>query len=206
MIVPADPDGIRRAAEQVRNGGVIAYPTETVYGLGADPFRIDALKRIFAIKGRNTQKALIVLIPGIENLHTLTTQTSPNARRLMAAFWPGPLTLIFKAHPNLPSELLGGRSTIALRHSNAPITQDLLSQLKGPITSTSANRSGNPPAESALMAAEELGPNLDLILDGGRAADKKPSTVVDVSGNDISILREGTITAELVWKIVDKDL
>ncbi|MCZ6636118.1 MAG: Sua5/YciO/YrdC/YwlC family protein, partial [bacterium] len=111
-----------------------------------------------------------------------------------------------KAHPNLPSELLGGRSTIALRHSNAPITQDLLSQLKSPITSTSANRSGNPPAESAFMAAKELGPNLDLILDGGRAADKKPSTVVDVSGNDISILREGTIRAELVWKIVDKDL
>ncbi len=194
MIIPPTPQNIRRAAERIKNGGLIAYPTETVYGLGADPYRTEAMQKIFTAKGREETKGIILLIRGADDLATLVRAVSPTAQTLIRAFWPGPLTLVFKARPDLPPALLGGRDTIALRHSSSPIAAQLLTALGGPLTSTSANRSGTPPARSADDAQNALGDHLDLILDGGPSASETPSTLVDVSADRALLLREGAVS------------
>ena len=194
MIIPPTPQNIQRAAERIKNGGVIAYPTETVYGLGADPYRTEAVQKIFIAKGREETKGIILLIRGATDLATLVRAISPTAQTLIRTFWPGPLTLVFKARPDLPPALLGGRDTIALRHSSSPIAAQLLTALGGPLTSTSANRSGTPPARSAYDAQNALGDHLDLILDGGPAASETPSTLVDVSADRALLLREGAVS------------
>jgi L-threonylcarbamoyladenylate synthase len=196
MILASTAHTILQASECIKQGGLIAYPTETVYGLGVDPFNRQALSRLFTAKGRDAEKALIVLIRGPQDLPALTTEIPAIAQSLIDTFWPGPLTLIFKAHPKLPKELLGGRDTIALRHSSATIAQSLVETLQGPLTSTSANRSGAPPAQSAIEADAQLGNHLDIILDGGPSPQSQPSTVLDISTNTPQILREGIITSD----------
>lgn len=194
MIIPSTPQNIQRAAERIKNGGLIAYPTETVYGLGADPYRGEAIQKIFVAKGREETKGIILLIRGATDLATLVRAVSPTAQTLIRAFWPGPLTLVFEARPELPPALLGGRGTIALRHSSSPIAAQLLTALGGPLTSTSANRSGTPPARSAYDVQNALGDHLDLILDGGPSANATSSTLVDVSADRAVLLREGAVS------------
>jgi len=195
-ITAADEAGIARAAERVCAGGVIVYPTETVYGIGADPFSPQALDRVFAIKGRDRAKAILILIRGAKDLASVVRDIPPAAGNLMQAFWPGPLTLVFRARPELPAALLGGGNTVAVRVSPSPIVCALLSRIGGPITSTSANPAAAPPARSAAEAAVSLGSLVDLILDGGPAQDGRPSTVVDVSAGKIEILRPGRISPQ----------
>lgn len=192
-ILTTDDPGIVRTADRIRSGGVVAYPTETVYGLGADPFDPVAFERIFSLKGREAEKGLILLIRGRRDLDTLVADVPQEAEVLMDAFWPGPLTLVFHASPSLPDHLLGFTSTIALRVSDAPIASALLRLVGGPITSTSANLSGQPPARSAGEALDALGGDVDLILDGGTAPDSRPSTLVDVSVPHPRILRPGRV-------------
>ena len=187
---------ITQAVQCIKEGGLIAYPTETVYGLGVDPLNQQALQNLFAAKGRDAEKAIIVLIRGKEDLASLTTEIPAIANILINTFWPGPLTLIFKANPKLPQELLGGRDTIALRHSSAPIAQSLVETLEGPLTSTSANISGHPPAQSAQEVENQLGQKLDLILDGGPSPQVQPSTVLNLTTPKPTILREGVITQQ----------
>lgn len=196
MIHAPTSDHMLKAVQCIKQGGLIAYPTETVYGLGVDPYNQQALLRLFAAKGRDAQKALIVLIRGQADLPMLTTEIPAIANELINAFWPGPLTLIFKANPDLPPELLGGRDTIALRHSSAPIAQTLVETLDGPLTSTSANISGHPPALSAQDAHTQLGKHLDLILDGGTSAQATPSTVLNLTTETPTILRDGVISQQ----------
>jgi L-threonylcarbamoyladenylate synthase len=202
MILASTPQHIMQAAECIKQGGLIAYPTETVYGLGVDPFNGQALLRLFEAKGRAAEKALIVLIRGPQDLPVLTSEIPPIAQSLIDTFWPGPLTLIFKAHHKLPKELLGGRDTIALRHSSAAIAQSLVETLNGPLTSTSANKSGSPPAQSATEVETQLGNQLDIILDGGPSPQSQPSTVLDISTSLPKILREGVITAEALHSYI----
>jgi L-threonylcarbamoyladenylate synthase len=196
MILTPTSDNILQAAKCIKQGGLIAYPTETVYGLGVDPFNQQALLRLFATKGRTAEKAIIVLIRGTIDLPTLTSDLPAIAESLINAFWPGPLTLIFKASAQLPKELLGGRDTLALRHSNAPIAQSLVDALGGPLTSTSANISGQPPAQSAQEVQNQLESHLDLIINGGPSPQSQPSTLLDISTNKPIILREGVITQQ----------
>ena len=192
---PASPDhdALRIAAEVIRRGGVIAYPTETVYGLGADSLNASAVRSIFDLKGRDAAKALILLIRGDQDLPIVASEVSETARRLMAAFWPGPLTLVLKASPRLPKALLGGGDTVAVRVSSHPIARALADLVAGPITSTSANRSDLSPARSASGVVAAFGDEIDLIVDGGPSGDDRPSTVVDVSGDLPKIVREGKI-------------
>lgn len=182
-----------QTADCIRSGGVVVYPTETVYGIGADPSNPSAFERIFSLKGRETEKGLILLIRGGQDLDALVANVPRAAEVLMDVFWPGPLTLVFPASPDLPDHLLGSTSTIALRMSNAHVAGSLLQLAGGPVTSTSANLSGRPPARSAQDAADVLGDRVDLILDGGTAPDSRPSTLVDVSGPNPRILRPGRI-------------
>ena len=202
-IQPATSIHLSRAADIIRGGGVIVYPTETVYGLGANPFDPNALNRIFCIKQRDLGKAVILLIRGEDDLDRLAAEVPPTAHYLMEAFWPGPLTLVFKADPDLPQGLLGTSSTIALRTSDAPIAQDLLARVGGPVTSTSANLSGHPPARSAIEAASQLGDRVDLILDGGTLPDARPSTIVNVASEKASIIRVGRISKEAIHRVMN---
>ncbi|MBT4140638.1 MAG: threonylcarbamoyl-AMP synthase [Candidatus Latescibacteria bacterium] len=204
MILDPTPGHIKQAVDCIKKGGLIAYPTETVYGLGVDPFNAQALARIFATKGRSAQKALIVLLRHKSDLSTLTSEIPPIAEKVMNTFWPGPLTLIFKANPKLPQELLGGRDTIALRHSSASIAQSLVETLGGPLTSTSANVSEQPPAQSAQEVHMQLGSHLDLIIDGGPSPQSQPSTILDISKDTPIILRTGMITKEELTPFVHK--
>ena len=163
---------------------------------GADPYNAEAIQKIFTAKGRAEDKGIILLIRGVDDLSRLVRAVSPTAQMLIEAFWPGPLTLVFRANPDLSPALLGGRDTIALRHSSSPIATQLLTVLGGPLTSTSANRSAEPPARSASEVQNALGEHLDLILDGGPSDSTIPSTLVDVSTDRTMLLREGAVSAQ----------
>ena len=196
MIALPTPQNINQAANIIKNGGLIAYPTETVYGLGADPHNAEAIQKIFTAKGRAEDKGIILLIRGVDDLSTLVHTVSPTAQILIEVFWPGPLTLVFRANRDLSPALRGGRDTIALRHSSSSVASRLLFALGGPLTSTSANRSTEPPARSACEVENALGDHLDLILDGGPSDTTLPSTLVDVSSDRVILLREGAIPAQ----------
>lgn len=202
-ILTADEPGIIQTADRIRTGGVVVYPTETVYGLGADPYDRTAFERIFDLKGREAEKGLILLVMDRKDLDALVAYVPRAAEVLIDAFWPGPLTLVFPASPDLPKHLLGSKSTLALRMSDAPLAGALLHHAGGPITSTSANRSGQPPVRSALEAADVLGCDVDLILDGGPSGDPRPSTLVDVSRGNPEILRPGRIPETEMRRVLE---
>ena len=184
---------IRRACEVLRGGGVIVYPTETVYGLGADALHVRGIGRVYAIKGRDVGKPLGLVVSDEKMLREVVTEIPEVARALMRRFWPGPLTLVFGASDEVPREVLGGGETVAVRISSSPVVRELLDLYGRPLTATSANRSGVRPARSAQEAMEQVGAEVDLILDGGPSEDEVPSTVVDVSEGEMRVLRVGKI-------------
>ncbi len=200
---PRDPDKelLERAAHTVRSGGVIAYPTETVYGLGADPFNIPAIERIFGIKGRSPEKAISILIPHRDMLPNLCEEIPADIEKLIAKFWPGPLTVVFRAQNSLPKELLAGGDSVAVRLSSNPLVEALMKRLQSPITSTSANISGHPASRSALHVAVQFEDKIDLIIDGGISPSSKPSTVIAFLEGKVRILREGAITADEIKSV-----
>ena len=199
-----DPDHLRTASEVIRRGGIIAYPTETVYGLGVDPFNPDALKKVFDLKGRTAEKSLILLVRGEADLSLLTDEVPEKARKLMSAFWPGPLTLVLEASENIPSPLLGAGNTIAVRVSSHPVAKILTDLVAGPITSTSANRSGQPSAKSAEEASAIFENRLDLIVDSGPSTGDIPSTVLDLSITPPALIRAGKIGLAELESIVGR--
>jgi L-threonylcarbamoyladenylate synthase len=193
-----DQDIINHAASIIREGGLVAFPTETVYGLGADSANRAALRRLFKAKGRPESKPVLALIAEVSWLDDLTGPVSENVRVLMEAFWPGPLTLTFPAASHIAPELLGGGTTLGVRYPGAFIAQTLTRTVGRPITAPSANRSGHPSPLSALDVARDMDDRIDLILDGGEASDASPSTLVDVSGPVPQLIRAGRIPFENV--------
>lgn len=195
-INPKQPEDelIGRAVRVLRKGGVIGYPTETVYGIGSNIFSEAAIDRIYNLKNRDRSKALIVIAADIIQIGDLVEDIPEAAERLMENFWPGPLTLVFRA----ASELLGSpfhrSSTIAIRIPDCPICLALLKSSGFPIISTSANRSNEPPAVTAEQVNEIFGDQLDLIIDGSETLSTTPSTVVDVTRLPVRVLREGAIS------------
>ena len=192
------PDSSGKAIETVRSvldsGGVIAFPTDTFYGLGADPFNPNALTKIFRIKQRPSDKPLLVLIHSLDQLKNLTHGVTDNARKLMEHFWPGPLTLIFKAATELPDALTAGTGTIGIRLPAYPFTRKLLEALGQPLTAPSANISGTGELQTAPLVENSLGEEVDLIVDGGAAPGGKVSTVLDTTTNPPTLLREGALS------------
>jgi L-threonylcarbamoyladenylate synthase len=198
ILFKADRAGIRGVAEVILRGGVAAFPTETFYGLGADARNEEALGKIFQIKGREDNKPLLVLIADREWLPGLAGRIPPVAGRLMERFWPGPLTLVFEARPGLSALLTAGTGTVGVRLSPHPVAQGLVAAVGRPVTATSANLSGQPSASVASEVSRALGDRVDAILDGGPTAGGLGSTVVDVSGPSLKILRQGALSrAEL---------
>ena len=177
----------------LNSGGVIAFPTDTFYGLGADPFNLNALSKVFRIKQRPLNKPLLVLIHSLDQLADLTQEVTDNARKLMERFWPGPLTLIFKAAPGLPDALTAGTGTIGIRLPGHPFTRRFLETLGRPLTAPSANLSNAEEPKTAQQVASTLEDKLDLIVDGGSTPGGKSSTVLDTTTNPATLIREGAL-------------
>lgn len=195
-VLRADWVGIREAVDAIRNGYIVAYPTETFYGLGADPFNERAIERLFELKGRSEDKPIPLLIPYVEMLKVVAKEVPPMGERLVKAFWPGPLTLVFKTYPSLPDALTGGTGKIGVRVSSNPIAQRLVEYLNAPLTTTSANPSGKKGPITPDEVKAYFGDKVAIILDGGKLSGKKGSTVVDVTGVDIEVIRKGEIAVE----------
>ncbi|HEX9284718.1 MAG TPA: L-threonylcarbamoyladenylate synthase [Nitrospirales bacterium] len=192
------------AVQVVREGGVIAFPTETFYGLGTCPFNAQAVQRIFDLKGRALQAApILVLIRSRTDLEALTSEIAQTAERLMETYWPGPLTLVFRASDSVPSVLTAGTGTIGIRLSAHADVQRLLAAVGGPLTGTSANRSGHPPATTAEEVDRVVGTDVDLILNGGETPGGLPSTVVDTTMAPPRLVREGRIPKAALLSILD---
>ena len=185
---------IDKGIEILRQGGVIAFPTDTVYGLGSDAFNPAAVERIYEIKGRPRNSQFPLLIADVETLATLARPIPGPAWFLARRFWPGGLTLVLHKADSLPAHLAPG-PTIAIRIPNHRVCLALIEHLKGPIIGTSANASGQPPAVTADEVRRQLGGRLDLIVDGGRCPGGTESTIVDVSGEPPVMLRQGIVPA-----------
>ncbi|MCP9439566.1 MAG: L-threonylcarbamoyladenylate synthase [Nitrospira sp.] len=186
----------RTVAETIEQGGVVGFPTETYYGLGVNPFNSTAVGRLAQIKGRPDHKPILVLIGTMDHLSLLTESVPPTAALLMDVFWPGPLTILFPAKPSLPSALTAGTGMVGVRLTSCSPLQNILKYV-GPLTGTSANRSGDLPATTAAEVVKTLGSEIDLVIDGGTTPGGAPSTVVDVR-ETIQIIREGAVTRAML--------
>lgn len=185
-----------RMARLVQAGRVLAIPTETYYGLGANPFDGAAVARLLSIKGRPDGKPILILIGDRAQLQDLVTEVSPAAQVLMEAFWPGPLTLVFSASASLPQSVTAGTGTVGVRHTSHAALAELLRHT-GPLTGTSANRSGEPPVQTAAEVERTLGAMLDVIVDGGPTQGGLPSTVLSVC-DGVRMIREGPIDRAMI--------
>lgn len=195
---------LREAAGIVHGGGVIAFPTETFYGLGACPFDARAVQRIFDLKGRSFRSApILVLIRSRADLVALVSEITPAAERLMEACWPGPLTLVFHAAEAVPSVLTAGTGTIGVRLPAHSDVQRLLEAVGGPLTGTSANHSGLPPATTAEDVDRAFGDGVDAILNGGPTPGGLPSTVVDTTVDPPRLLREGRVPTASLRSVIN---
>lgn len=197
-VVRVDPENpaeavLLEAAEAVLRGGVIAFPTDTLYGLGCSLFDVSAVEMVARLKRRDLSLAVISLIPDPRQVHGLAIEVSDAAERMMARFWPGPLSLIFQAAPIVPPRVRGAGGTVALRCPKDTLCERLLDRIGGPVVSSSANLSGQRPAETADEVVRIFGNQLDLVIDGGPRHGGLPSTLVDVSGPRPRLLRRGAI-------------
>jgi L-threonylcarbamoyladenylate synthase len=182
-----------RTAELLLRGGVIGYPTETVYGLGCDALNAEAANRIGTLKGREKNRPFLVLVSGPDAVRPLVREIPGYAQDLMNRFWPGPLTLVFSAAGDVPESLTRGTGKVGIRVSPDSFCRDLMIRFPHPLVSTSANPSRMPPAQSARQVWHYFGRRLDLIVDGGERGAGIPSTVLDVSGPSSVLIREGAI-------------
>ena len=198
QILKANRRSIEKAAQWILQGKVIAYPTETFYGLGADALDVEALQKIFKVKERERDKPLLLLVSDRTWLPGLVKNIPRRAGPLMERFWPGPLTLVFEASPHLPPLLTANTGKIGLRISSHPVARALVRIVGRAITATSANVSGQPGASEAGEVLRSLGKRVGVILDGGKTPGGLGSTVVDVSGVSPRIIRQGALArAEL---------
>ena len=195
---------MEQAVLLLNRGGLVAYPTESWYGLAVDPFNPEALDRLFAVKQRDKSKPVPTIISSRDQLALLVQEVPPSCRVLMERFWPGPLTLVFPARSHVPSRLTAGTGTVAVRCSSHPLAAGLAEAFAGPITATSANISGRPPQDSARGVADCLGAEVDMILDGGRTAGVCASTVVSCLGGTLSCVRRGQIAFADVKKAIEE--
>ncbi|MBF0161536.1 MAG: threonylcarbamoyl-AMP synthase [Magnetococcales bacterium] len=195
-------DLLRCACRALAEGQIIAHPTETVFGFAVDPFNPEAVTRLLRLKGRASERGLILLIPDRSWLERLILPPPPLASCLMERFWPGPLTLLLPARPDLPPTVTGGSGFVALRHSSSPLVADLLAIWQRPLVSTSANRSGQPTACSAAIVRQQWGEVVPVILAGQSAAGARPSTLVRVEGTRFAVVREGAVAGACLQKAV----
>jgi L-threonylcarbamoyladenylate synthase len=190
-------DLIEHAVAILEEGGVIAFPTETVYGLGASIAKPEAAKRVFQIKGRDFKKALPLVLSDIPQINDVAISVPKTGWQLIEKFWPGPLTLVVLKKPIIPYIITAGADTVAVRVSSNSIAREIVRKLGVPITGTSANISGKPSPATAMEVREQLHNKIDLIIDGGKCGGVE-STIVDVTQDIPLVLREGAISIEAI--------
>jgi L-threonylcarbamoyladenylate synthase len=187
---------VRRAAQILRAGGLVAFPTETVYGLGADAANAEAVARLYAVKRRPADHPVIVHFADAEKAFAWARETPPAARKLAARYWPGPLTLILKRSPLAKDFITGGQDTVGLRVPSHPVAQELLKEFSGAIAAPSANRFGLVSPTTAAHVRDDLGSDVDLVLEGGPSQVGIESTILDLSGPSAVLLRPGHVSKE----------
>ncbi|HEY2991343.1 MAG TPA: L-threonylcarbamoyladenylate synthase [Methylomirabilota bacterium] len=197
-VVAVDPHApaaaaVEAAAAVLRADGLVAFPTETFYGLGAAALRPAAVRRIFDVKGRQEGKPLLVLVDSIAMVERVTTDVPPRARALMDRYWPGALTLVLRARADVPFEITAGSGTIGVRLSAHVVARALVTALGGPVTAPSANLSGRPAPTTAAEVVAAFGDTLPLVLDGGATPGGRPSTVLDVTVDPPRVIRAGAV-------------
>ena len=196
QILKVDPSSWENTVSETRKvlktGGIVAFPTDTFYGLGVNPYKRIAVDKIYEIKGRDQEKPLLLLIDSILKLENLVEEPSAACIKLMQTFWPGPLTLLFKAtpssiHENISADLIG------IRQPGKPVTRNILSALDHPLTAPSANISGDNPATTAKQVQDIFGEKVELILDAGECKGGKPSTIINATDSPTRLIRAGEI-------------
>lgn len=201
-VLSASDDAIHTAASILRRGGLVAFPTETVYGLGADAENESAVRAMFAAKGRPADHPVIVHLADVSQIKSFAADLPDSAQKLAAAFWPGPMTLVLRRSDRVNNLVTGGLDTVGLRVPSHPVAQALLRKFGGAIAAPSANRFGRVSCTRAEHVAAELASRVDLILDGGECTVGLESTIIDVSSGEPAILRPGAVTAEDVARIL----
>lgn len=206
MIIKESEEAQRLAADVIARGGVLAFRTDTFYGLGADPFNREALQQINELKGRDG-KPILVVISDASEARRFIAQESKLFEAVRMRHWPGALTIVVKARADVPDELTAASGTVGLRLPDDDEVRSFIRSTGGALTATSANLAGEPPARTAEEVASSFPTGLDLIVDGGTARGDKPSTVLDLSGAHIRLLREGVISRrELEVTLPELDL
>lgn len=195
MILPMSEDALVLAERAIADGEIVAFPTDTVYGVGCDPFNTEAILKIYEAKGRGMEKSLPILLSDITDVEKVASEVPPAARILAEAFWPGALTLVVPRQERLPSALTA-RDTVGLRIPNHDWLRELIRSCGGALAATSANLSGKPDALDAQEVLSYLGDKVRLVVDGGRASGGVPSTVVDCTVSPPAILRFGFLSEQ----------
>jgi L-threonylcarbamoyladenylate synthase len=195
-VMPAgDPQTIRRARRMLRSGKVIAFPTDTVYGVGADAFQPEAVAALYAVKNRPTNKAIPILVSQIEDIARVARTVPIAAWELVQRFWPGGLTLVLPRAKRVPPILTAGGSSVAIRCPDHPVPLDLMNTIGAPLATTSANLSGQASPTNARQVLTQLAGRVPLIIDGGECPEGVPSTILDLSVTPPRLLRVGAIAA-----------
>ena len=208
-VLKISPDGpeahtIQYAASLITRGQVVGIPTDTFYGLAADPFNLAAVAEIYRVKGRPEQRALPILVGSVEQAVTLVADLPDNFLKLAQKFWPGALTLVVDAASRIPLKVTSNTGRVALRWANSKVACALVEAFGGPITGTSANISGFPACSSAEHLVKQMGDRLPLILDGGETGATLASTIVDLRSDEWRILREGTLVEKDIRKALEE--
>ena len=201
-----DQNKMKDAAEIIAQGGLVAFPTETVYGLGADALHPEASMKIYAAKGRPSDNPLIVHIAKFEDLESIAKEVPEQARKLADAFWPGPLTMIVWKNEKVPYETTGGMDTVAIRMPNHPVALELIRQSGCLIAAPSANTSGKPSPTEAAHVKKELDGKIPMILDGGAVGIGIESTIIDLTEDTPMILRPGYITQQMLEDVLGEEV
>jgi L-threonylcarbamoyladenylate synthase len=200
IISTAHPSAIPHAIDIFNCCGIVAFPTDTVYGLGAPAFNEACIERLYSVKGRNHTKAIALLLSSADQLDQVAVNISEITWRLAEKFWPGPLTLILKRHESLPG-ILAPYPTIGVRIPNHPDALALIEKT-GPLAVTSANLSGNPPTCSVKEVLDQLNHRIHLIIDGGLTPGRIPSTVLDCTTSELKILRKGPLSLDKLMSVI----
>nr|WP_297704544.1 L-threonylcarbamoyladenylate synthase [uncultured Butyrivibrio sp.] len=195
-------ENLKKAGQIIKDGGLVAFPTETVYGLGGDALNPKSSQKIYAAKGRPSDNPLIVHVAEFEDLTRIVSSVPDSAKKLAAAFWPGPLTMIMNKNDKVPYETTGGLDTVAIRMPNNQIALELIRQSGGYIAAPSANTSGRPSPTLARYCVEDLSGKIEMIIDGGQVGIGIESTIVDLTCEVPMILRPGYITADMLKEVL----
>lgn len=202
--VEKDRDKLAAAAKILAHGGLVAFPTETVYGLGANGLDGEAAAKIYLAKGRPSDNPLILHVCDEEMLNRLVTGVSETARKLIKAFWPGPMTLVLRRSPIVPDRVTGGLATVAVRMPDHEIALALIKLAGVPLAAPSANTSGRPSPTDARTVLKDLSGKIDMVLDGGSCAFGLESTIIDCSGAEVTVLRPGAVTLPMIEAAVGR--